>query len=75
MASPHRLVFVQIFFGDVILWHLVSVDFALVSGVFHSFHHVGLERIPFLEELVDTLRLRAGNVGQSLQVSRLPARA
>ncbi len=41
----------------------MSVDFALVSGVFHTFHDIGLERIPFLEELVDALRLRAGNVG------------
>src|ERR1035437_3184927 len=35
---------------------------------------MSLERVPFLEQLVDTLRIRTGDAGQSLQISRLPAR-
>src|SRR6266850_4864968 len=62
--------------GNIVLRHLMRVNFPLVSviGVFHALHHVGLERVSFLEQLVHTLRIRTLDVGQSLQISRLPAR-
>ena len=44
----------------------MSVDFAFVPGVFYALDHVGLERVPFFEEFIDTLRLGPGYVGQSL---------
>jgi hypothetical protein len=36
------------------------VNFPLVSvpGLFYSFHHLGLERVSLLEQLVHTLRIR-----------------
>src|SRR5712692_1328954 len=46
-----------------------------VLGFFHALHHLGLERVSFLEQLVHTLRIRTLDVGQSLQISRLLARA
>src|SRR3981081_918163 len=54
----------------------MRANFPLVSviGVFHALHHVGLERVSFLEQLVHTLRIRTLDVGQSLQISRLLAR-
>src|SRR3981189_1184835 len=45
-----------------------------VSGVFDALHHIGLERISFLKQLVHTLRIRTFDIGQSLQISRLLAR-
>jgi len=74
---PHHLsVFVLIFFRNVILRHLVRVDFPLwlVLCIFDARHDVGLERIPFLEQLVDTFLIGSFNVAQSLQVSRLRTR-
>jgi hypothetical protein len=67
------LVFVQILARHVILWHLVGVDFLLVGvvGSLHTANHVGLERVPFLEQFVDALRIRGFEVGQSLQISSL----
>src|SRR6266481_10165919 len=58
------------------LRHLMCAHFPLVSvpGVLHALHHVGLERVSFLEQLVHTLRIRTFDVGQPLQVSRLLAR-
>ena len=53
----------------------MGVDFAFVPSVLHALHHVGLERVSFLEKFVDTLGSSASDVGQSLQISRLPARA
>src|SRR5467141_266093 len=50
-------------------FHLVSVP-----GVFDALHHIGLERISFLKQLVHTLRIRTFDIGQSLQISRLLAR-
>lgn len=49
------LIFVQIFAGNIILRHFMSVDFALVPGVLHALHHVGLEGIPFFEEFIHAL--------------------
>jgi|SRR5580692_10530482 hypothetical protein len=56
-----RLVFVQIFARNVVLWHLVRVNFLLIGGVssFYARHHVGLERVPFLDQFVDALRVCA----------------
>jgi hypothetical protein len=64
------------FAGNIILRHLMRANFLLirVPGVFHARHYVGLERVSLLEQLVDTLRIRTFDAGQSLQISRLPAR-
>src|SRR5258705_1073064 len=72
-SAQGRLVFVQIFAGDIILRYFVGVDFAFVSGVFHSLHDTCLERISFFDELVHTFRICTFTVGQSLQVTRLAA--
>ncbi len=50
------LLFIQILGRDVILRHLMSVHFLPVSiiGSFHSADRVSLERVPFLEQFVDT---------------------
>ena len=53
----------------------MRVDFAFVSGVFHSLHDIGLERVSFLEEFVHTFRICAFTIGQSLQVPGLSAGA
>src|SRR5260370_2551712 len=45
-----------------------------VPGVFHAGHYVGLERISFLDQLFDALRIGTFDVGESLQISRLTAR-
>ena len=68
--------FIPIFAGNIILRHLMSTNLPLISvlGVFHAFHRLGLERVSFLEQLVHTLRIRAFDVGQSLQISSLLAR-
>jgi hypothetical protein len=52
-----RLVFLQIFSGHVILGNLVRVNLSLISvpGVFYASHRVGLERIPFFEQLINAL--------------------
>ena len=69
------LVFLQIFLGHVILGNLMRADFLLVSvpGFFNAHHGIGLQRVPFFQQLVDTLRSRLFDPGQSLQISRLPA--
>src|SRR6266446_2141724 len=68
--------FIQILAGNIVLRHLMRANFPLVSviGVFDALHHVGLERVPFFEQLVDTLRIRTLDIGQSLQIPRLLAR-
>lgn len=68
MSDPRRdndLVFVKIFLRDVILGHLVGVDFPsrLVAGLFHALHHIGLKCVAFFEQLVHALRIRASDVG------------
>ena len=64
--SNQLLIFVQIFAGHVVLRYLVRADFprpTSVPGVFHAFHYFGLERVSFLEQLLDTLRIRGLDVG------------
>src|SRR6266853_4650667 len=71
-----RLLFVQIFVGNIILGHLVRANFPLLSvpGAFHTSHYVSLERVSLFKQLVHALRIRTFDVGQSLQISRLPHR-
>ena len=66
-----RLFFIQIFAGYVILRNFVGVDFLLVSvvGALYAGNYVGFKRVSFLKQLVDTLRIRRFNIGQSLQIS------
>jgi hypothetical protein len=65
------LILAQILAGNIILRHLVRANFAFVgiSGIFHALHHLGLERVSFLEQFVHAFRIRAFQVGQSLQIS------
>ena len=60
-----RLLFVQIFTRHIILRHLVRVNFLFIGalGVFHADHRGSLERISFLEQLVDALRVRSFKAG------------
>ena len=59
-----RLVLIQVFAGNVVLWHLVRANSLLIGGVssFHARHYVGLERVSFLDQFVDALRVRALDV-------------
>jgi len=43
----------------------MSMNFLLVGviGGLHSADHVGLERVPFLQQFVDALRIRGFDVG------------
>ena len=67
-VSQRLSVFILIFFRHVILRHFVRIDLLLLIGlcVFDTHHDAGLERIPFLEQLVNTLRISAFNVAQPL---------
>ena len=44
-----------------------------VIRIFHAHNHAGLERISFLEQLLDTFGICTFDGGQSLQISGLPA--
>jgi hypothetical protein len=46
-----RLLLVQIFVWNIVLWHLVRANFLLVGvpSAFHASHDVGLERVSFLD--------------------------
>src|SRR5437868_15333989 len=48
---------IQIFVGNVVLRHLVSVNFLHIRfvGFLDTGHHPGLERIPLFEQFIDTL--------------------
>jgi len=63
-ASPNRLFLVQILFRHVVLRDLVRVDFPFLIFicVFDTRYDVGLERISFLDQLVDAFRISAFNV-------------
>ena|SRR5437870_4439494 len=71
------LFFVEIFAGNIIFGHLVSSNFLLISvpGLFDARHYVCLEGASFFDQLVDTLRIRTFEGGQSLQIPCLAARA
>ena len=75
LPCSKSLLVVQIFAGNVILGHFVRVYFpsVLVVGLFDARHHTGLKRVTFVNQLVNTFRVRAFDVGQSLQISRLPS--
>ena len=70
------LFFVEIFAGNIIFGHLVSSNFLLISvpGLFDARHYVCLEGASFFDQLVDTLRIRTFEGGQSLQIPCLAAR-
>ena len=63
-ASPNRLFLVQILFRHVVLRDLVRVDFPflILICVFDTRYDVSLERISFLDQLVDAFRISAFNV-------------
>ena len=62
MSGPAcSLVFIEVFAGDVVLGDFVSVDFTFVgvASVLDALHDLSLEGVPFLEQFVDALRVRA----------------
>jgi len=74
-GAVRSLIFIAVLAGNIILRDFVGVNFALVGviGVLHALHRFGLERVSFLEQLVDTLGIRTFDAGQSLQGSGLSA--
>lgn len=77
-ASRERAssVFIQIFFGHVILGHFMGMNFSIVAfpGFFNPRDHFGFEGVTFFHQLVNTLRIHSFESGQVLQISRLLAR-
>jgi hypothetical protein len=69
------LVFIQVFAWNVVFRDLVCPDFALIGigSVFHALDYFGFEGVPFFEQFVHTLGIRARGVGQTLQIARLAA--
>ena len=65
---PERLLFLQVFCGNIVLRDLMGVHFPFVSvvGVFCTYHGVGLKRVPFLDQLSYAFRVGLFNSGQSL---------
>jgi hypothetical protein len=57
--TPGGLVFVQIFFRDVVLGDLMRPDFLLVGVVrgFHTGDSVGFEGVSLFDQLVDALEI------------------
>ncbi len=55
----------------------MRVNLALIRlpSVFDSLHHLGLERVPFLDQLIYALGIRTFDIGEALQAPRLPARS
>ena len=77
MLNRSLLVFVEVFTGHVVFGHLTGAYFpdATSSGVFNSRNYSCLERVSLLDQLVNAFRIRVLHVGQTLQISRLPAGA
>ena len=67
-AESRSLLFIQIFARNIILGHLVGVDFPCIGivGVFHALEYLRLEGVSFFEQLVDTLRIRTFDGGNFL---------
>jgi len=63
-----RLFLVQIFARNIVFRYLVGMNFLLVSvlSALDTGNDIGFERIPFLDQLVDALRIRNFEAGQSL---------
>src|ERR1700686_366622 len=68
--------FVQIFARDVVLGYLTGANFLPIafSGVFDARYDSCFERVSLFQQLVNTFRIDAFNVGQALQISRLQSR-
>jgi len=62
------LIFIQVFAGHVIFRHFSGAHFSLAtfSGFLDARYHSSLERVSFLDQLVNTLRICAFDVGQAL---------
>jgi hypothetical protein len=68
-----RSVFVEIFFGHIILGKLAGMNLAFVSivGLLDACYNAGFKRVPLFEQLIDALGIGTLDIGQSLQVARL----
>lgn len=62
--GPHGLVFIEIFARNIVFRYFVRANFLLVGviGTLHTGHDIGLECVSFLDQFVDTLRIRTFNV-------------
>ncbi len=62
---------IQILFRNIILRHLMRANLPRIGilGVFNPGHHGGLERVSFLKQLDNTLRICTFDAGQALQIS------
>ena len=71
VAVSPILVFVEIFFGNVVLGDFVGVNFPLIGvvGFFHACNHAGFEHVSFFNQLFDALRIHIFAPGYSLQIS------
>ena len=71
-----HLILIQVFAGNIVFGHLVRADLPPVGvlGILYTGDRVGLEGVPFREQLIDTFGIRAFNRGNSLQVPCLTAR-
>jgi hypothetical protein len=67
------LFFVVVFPGNVVLGYFMRCDlpFVRVQRVFHPAHRFRLERLSLFFQLFHALRIGAGDLRQSLSVSRL----
>ncbi len=75
-VEQRSLVLIEILVGDVVHRHLTRTNFTRAGAlrVLDPRHHAGFERVPFLEQLVDALRIHELVVRESLKVSRLRTR-
>src|SRR5215469_8013733 len=58
-------IFVQVLAGNIVLRHLMGMNFLLIGiiGGFDPSHNVGLERVSFLNQFLDALRIRSFAAG------------
>jgi hypothetical protein len=70
------LVWIEILLRHVIFQNFMRVDLARSSAprIFDAGYYARLKRISFLKQLVRTLGIRDFDIGQTLQISRLPGR-
>jgi len=76
MSPFYPSLFVKIFARNVIFGHLTRANFLLIAvvGILDARHNSSLERVPLLQQFINTLRIRCLRIGEALQISRLPTR-
>jgi hypothetical protein len=66
-----RLISIEILIRNIILQHFMRANLPriIIPGVFNPGHYGGLERVSFLKQLDNTLRICSFDAGQALQIS------